>query len=74
MSPNEVPLTFADAPASAALGLKDQPVLSVGMQHLALFDRAATDSSCGRILFDVPSDVARAMRDAWRGKIQSARF
>lgn len=74
MALNEVPLTFADAPAFAALGLKDQPVLSVGMQHLALFDRVAIDFSRGRILFDVPSDVARAMRDARRGNIYSTRF
>lgn len=74
MSLNEVPLTFADAPAFAALGLKDQPVLSVGMQHLALFDRVAIDFSRSRILFDVPADVARAMRDARRGSSYSTRF
>ena len=31
-----VPLTFADAPAFEALGLQDQPVLSLGMQHLKI--------------------------------------
>ncbi|WDA41701.1 aspartyl protease family protein [Erythrobacter sp. BLCC-B19] len=60
----DVPLTFADTPAFAALGLKDQPVLSIGMQHLALFDRVAIDFSRQRILFDVPADVARALRQA----------
>lgn len=62
----DVPLTFADTPAFAALGLQDQPALSLGMQHLALFDRVAIDFSRQRILFDVPRDVARAMREAKR--------
>jgi len=64
LSLTNVPLTFADTPAFAALGLKDQPVLSLGMQHLALFDRVAIDFSRQRILFDVPADIARAMRQA----------
>ena len=59
-----VPLTFADTPAFEALGLKDTPVLSLGMQHLKMFDRVAIDFSRQRILFDVPRDVARAMRRA----------
>lgn len=59
-----VPLAFADAPAFEALGLKDTPVLSLGMQHLRLFDRVAIDFTSRRILFDVPRDVARAMRRA----------
>lgn len=67
LSLSEVPLTFADTPAFASLGLEDQPVLSIGMQHLALFDRVAIDFSRQRILFDVPADVARAMRQAQRG-------
>ncbi len=58
----DVPLTFADAPAFEALGLKDKPVLSLGMQHLKIFDRVAIDFANQRILFDVPRDVARAMR------------
>lgn len=57
-----VPLTFADAPAFEALGLRDKPVLSIGMQHLKLFDRVAIDFANQRILFDVPRDVARALR------------
>lgn len=59
-----VPLAFADAPAFEALGLQDTPVLSLGMQHLKMFDRVAIDFSNRRILFDVPRDVARAMRRA----------
>ncbi len=61
-----VPLTFADTPAFAALGLADRPALSLGMQHLALFDRVAIDFARKRIAFDVPRDIARAMREARR--------
>lgn len=61
-----VPLTFADAPAFEALGLKDKPVLSLGMQHLRLFDRVAIDFRRKRVLFDVPRDVAKALREARR--------
>jgi hypothetical protein len=61
-----VALTFADTPAFAALGLEDKPVLSIGMQHLSLFDRVAIDFGQRRILFDVPADIARAMRQAKR--------
>lgn len=74
LSLEDVPLTFADTPAFAALGLQDQPVLSIGMQHLALFDRVAIDFANQRILFDVPADVARAMREAKRSTSYSPRF
>lgn len=70
---NDVPLTFADAPAFEALGLSDKPALSLGMQHLALFDRVAIDFARQRVLFDVPRDVARAMRAA-RMAGQTLRF
>jgi predicted aspartyl protease len=73
LSLKDVPLTFADAPAFEALGLNDQPVLSIGMQHLALFDRVAIDFERKRIAFDVPTDIARAMREAERATY-SARF
>lgn len=66
MTMKDIPLTFADAPAFEALGLKDKPVLSLGMEHLRLFDRVAIDFSRKRILFDVPRDVAKAMREARR--------
>lgn len=62
-----VALTFADTPAFEALGLGNRPVLSLGMQHLRIFDRVAIDFSEKRVLFDVPRDVARAMRRA-RGR------
>jgi len=74
LSMQDVPLTFADTPAFAALGLEDKPVLSIGMQHLSLFDRVAIDFANQRILFDVPADVARAMRAAQRGSSYSPRF
>lgn len=52
-----VPITFADAPAFAALGLTDKPVLSIGMEHLKLFDRVAIDFAKRRILFDLPAGL-----------------
>ena len=64
---SNVPLTFADAPAFEALGLTDTPTLSLGMQHLALFDRVAIDFANRRVLFDVPRDIARALRAARMG-------
>lgn len=51
---NDIPITYADTPAFEALGLQDTPVLSIGMQHLKLFDRVAIDFSKRRILFDLP--------------------
>ena len=49
-----VPITYADTPAFEALGLQDTPVLSLGMQHLRVFDRIAIDFSERRVLFDLP--------------------
>lgn len=66
LSLSNVPLTFADTPAFEALGLTGQPVLALGMQHLAMFDRVAIDFARQRVLFDVPPDVARAMKEAQR--------
>lgn len=51
---SNVPITFADTPAFEALGLQDKPVLSIGMQHLRMFDRVAIDFAKRRILFDLP--------------------
>lgn len=50
-----VPIAFADAPAFEALGLKDKPVIALGMQHLNIFDRIAIDFTRQRVLFDLPS-------------------
>ncbi len=63
---NNIPLTFADSPVFAALGLADTPVLALGMQHLRLFDRVAIDFADSRILFDLPRDVTAAEREAQR--------
>lgn len=63
----DVPLAFADPPAFEALGLADQPVISLGMQHLKIFDRVAIDFASQRVLFDLPRNVARALRRARRG-------
>jgi predicted aspartyl protease len=49
-----VPITYADTPAFEALGLQDTPTLSLGMQHLKIFDRIAIDFSERRVLFDLP--------------------
>lgn len=64
LSLSNVPLTFADTPAFEALGLQDTPALSLGMQHLELFNRVAIDFANRRVLFDVPADVARVMRES----------
>lgn len=57
-----VPLIFADTPAFDALGLGDRPAISLGMDHLRIFDRVAIDFAESRVLFDVPRDVERALR------------
>jgi hypothetical protein len=44
------------------------------MQHLALFDRVAIDFGRRRIAFDVPADVARALRRARQEGSTRARF
>lgn len=62
LSLTNVPLTFADTAAFEALGLHDTPAISLGMQHLALFDRVAIDFANRRVMFDVPPEIARAMR------------
>ncbi len=67
LSLSNVPLAFADAPAFEALGLKDKPVLALGMDHLRMFDRVAIDFANRRVLFDVPSEVARDLRQMRRG-------
>ncbi|WP_394730774.1 aspartyl protease family protein [Altererythrobacter sp. GH1-8] len=54
-----LPITYADAPAFEALGLADEPVLSLGMQHLQAFDRIAIDFSKRRVLFDLPDGSIR---------------
>lgn len=62
-----VPITYADAPAFQALGLSDEPVLSLGMQHLKAFDRVAIDFNERRVLFDLP-DSAKVPRGIMQRK------
>lgn len=52
-----LPITYADTPAFDALGFTDEPVLSLGMQHLKAFDRVAIDFNERRVLFDLPSSA-----------------
>ena len=54
-----IPITFVDTPAFKALGLENEPVLSIGMQHLRMFDRVAIDFSNHQILFDLPRNLDR---------------
>lgn len=59
---SNVPITYADTPAFEALGLTERPALSLGMQHLKLFDRVAIDFAKKQILFDLPRNVSREIR------------
>ncbi|WP_284124445.1 retroviral-like aspartic protease family protein [Parerythrobacter aestuarii] len=55
MELTNVPISFADSPAFAALGLEDQPTIIMGMRNLQNFERIAIDFSSRRILFDLPA-------------------
>ncbi|TIX49670.1 retroviral-like aspartic protease family protein [Alteraurantiacibacter aquimixticola] len=59
------PVTFADTPVFAALGLEDEPALVLGMNELRLFDRVAIDFSSRRVLFDLPDGSRVPSRDAF---------
>lgn len=56
---SNVPMTYADTPAFEALGLTRRPALSLGMEHIKVFDRIAIDFATQRILFDLPRDAKR---------------
>lgn len=58
---SNVPMTYADTPAFEALGLTRRPALSLGMEHLKLFDRIAIDFAKQRIMFDLPRNVTRTI-------------
>ena len=53
-----LPVSYADSPAFAALNLEGRPALFLGMDMLRLFDRIAVDFTNRRITFDMP-DAAR---------------
>lgn len=55
----DMPMTFADNYAFAALGLQDRPAILLGMDALKLFDRVLIDFSNRRVGFDLPKGVAR---------------
>ena len=54
MELTNVPVSFADSPAFAALGLEDQPTIIMGMRNLQNFERIAIDFASRRVLFDLP--------------------
>lgn len=54
---NNIPITFADGPAFAALGLSKRPALILGMEELRLFDRVAIDFVSRKVLFDMPTQA-----------------
>ena len=64
---NNVPITFTQSPAFAALGLGSRPALILGMRDLRLFNRVAIDFASREVLFDVPSDAA--LKDLRRNSI-----
>ena len=60
MQLTNMPITFADSPAFAALGLDKSPALILGMRDLRLFDRVAIDFATRTVLFDMPSKTQRS--------------
>lgn len=54
---NNLPITFADGPAFAALGLAEKPALILGMRDLRMFDRVAIDFESRSVLFDLPRNA-----------------
>lgn len=55
----DMPMTFAENYAFAALGLNDRPAILLGMDALRLFDRVLIDFSNRRVGFDPPKGVSR---------------
>ncbi len=57
------PISFADSPTFAAMGLDAEPALILGMSELRLFDRVAIDFASRRVLFDLPDSARLPSRD-----------
>lgn len=57
---NNLAVSWADTPAFEQLGYKDRPALSLGMDHLRMFDRVAIDFDKRRVLFDMPRGSRRS--------------
>ena len=60
-----VPITFAESPTFAAMGLDDAPALILGMAELRLFKRVAIDFASRRVLFDLPDRAQLPGREAF---------
>jgi predicted aspartyl protease len=56
---NDLPVSFADSRAFAALGLDERPALLLGMDSLSLFDRVEIDFPNKRVVLDMPSGARR---------------
>ena len=56
---NNLPIAYADAPAFAALGLRDKPAMVLGVTDLRSFDRVAIDFATRTVLFDLPPGSER---------------
>ena len=56
-------ISYADAPAFAALSLNDTPAMVLGVEDLRLFDRVAIDFAERTVLFDLPKDARTGFAD-----------
>lgn len=52
-------VSYAEAPAFAALGLANKPAMILGIEDLRMFDRVAIDFSDRSVLFDLPEGAER---------------
>lgn len=56
---NNLPIAYSDAPAFAALGLRDKPAMVLGVGDLRALDRVAIDFAQRTVLFDLPPGSER---------------
>lgn len=59
---DDLPVSFTDSRAFAALDLNERPALLLGMDGLALFDRIEIDFPNRRVVFDLPDGAVRDAR------------
>lgn len=59
MQLENMPITFTDSPAFAALNLNQRPALILGMRDLRLLNRIAIDFETRQVLFDIPKSGNR---------------
>lgn len=52
-------VSYANAPAFAALGLAEKPAMVLGVEDLRMFDRIAIDFAQRTVLFDLPPGAGR---------------